>query len=184
MNILISGIVIFFGIHLLPGMVSLRRNLVDRLGDKVYQGVYALIALAGFVLIIYGKSIAEFQHLWRPPGWGIRVAPVLMVLAFVSLAAAYMPSNLKRFTRHPMLWGVTLWSAAHLLTNGDLASLLLFGSFGGYALYGMYSANLRGATKQETVYPVSKDFITAVIGLVAYAAVLYGHSFLFGVAII
>ncbi|MBT8114294.1 MAG: NnrU family protein [Arenicella sp.] len=184
MNILILGIVIFFGIHLLPGMVNLRQGFVERLGEKGYQGVYSLISLAGFILIVYGKSKAEFQHLWQPPGWGMNVAPVLMVFAFVSLTAAYMPSNLKRFTRHPMLWGVTFWSAAHLLTNGDLASLLLFGSFGLFSLYDMYSANSRGASKQETVYPVSKDIITAVTGVVAYAVVLFAHSFLFGVAVI
>ena len=165
-------------------MVNLRQEIADRLGERGYQGLFSLISLIGFVLIIYGKSRAEFQHLWQPPVWGAKIAALLMVLAFISLAATYMKSNVKRFTRHPMLWGVTFWSAAHLLANGDLASLLLFGAFGVFALYDMYSANKRGAVKQAESYPISKDAVTVVAGVVAYAVFLFAHPYLFGVAVI
>ena len=83
-----------------------------------------------------------------------------------------------------MLWGVFIWSVAHLLTNGGLASLVLFGSLGAFSLFDMLSANVRGASKQETVYPIAKDAITVVAGLAAYGALLFLHPYFFGVAII
>ncbi len=184
MNFLIAGMVLFFTVHLIPSLVGIRSMLVTRLGETKYQALFAIVAMTGLILIIYGKSQAGVQSIWLPPDWGTKAAPVLMVLSLILLAAANMKSNIKRFTRHPMLWGVALWSAAHLLANGDLASIFLFGSFGVYALFDMFSANLRGAKKQQTKYPLAKDAIVIVAGIVAYGIFIFLHPYLFGVAVI
>ena len=183
MTTMVIGMLLFFGIHLLPGMVKLRRTLVDNLGEDPYKGFYSVIALIGFILIIYGKSVSPFRSLWHPPAWGSHVALVIMVFSFIFLAASNMKTNIRRFTRHPMLWGVTFWSIAHLLANGDQASLLLFGSFLTYSLFAMYSANKRGARKSKTRYPLSKDIATVVSGVAVYALFLYFHATLFGVPV-
>lgn len=161
--------------------MGFRRKLITTLGETAYQGLFAVISLAGFVLIIYGKSAAGFQPIYDPPIWATHIAVVLMLLAFIFLASVYLKSNIKRFTPHPMLWGVTLWSLAHLIANGDLASLLLFGSFGIYSLYDMYSANKRGAIKQVTKYPFSKDMIAIIAGLTELGIFIILHRYLFGV---
>ena len=105
MFLLVLGIVIFIGIHLVPTNSSLRERLVEQLGVQKYKGLYALIALLGLIVIIFGKAYAPFIHLWQPPLWGRHLAMAVMPFAFYFLAAANMPSNIKRFTRHPMLWG-------------------------------------------------------------------------------
>ena len=104
-----------------------------------------------------------------------------MPVAFVLVAGAYLPSNLKRYTRHPMLWGVTLWAALHLLANGDSASLLLFGGLGVYALCAMWSLNRRGVRKSDKTYPGRRDALVVVAGLVVYVAFVVLHPYLFGV---
>ncbi|MDH3692398.1 MAG: NnrU family protein [Gammaproteobacteria bacterium] len=184
MSLLILGVCVFVGIHLVPSFPSLRQNFVDRLGEGAYKGGFALFALVGLVIIVMGKASAEFVPIWQAPAWGRLVAMVVMLPVFILLAAANMPTNIKRFTRHPMLWGVALWSVSHLLANGDLASLILFGSFGVFAGVGMWSANLRGATKTDQVFSVTNDVTVVVVGIVAYGIFLFLHPYLFGVPVI
>lgn len=184
MFFLILGVIILIGIHLVPTFSSLRNGLVHRLGEGPYKGVFSVVALLGLVLMIVGKASADLVPLWQPPIWGGQTAPLIMLFAFMLIAAAYLPSNVKRFTRHPMLWGVTLWSIAHLLANGDLASLVLFGGLGAFSLFDMWSANLRGVTKSEAKYPLTKDAIVVVVGLVIYGVFVALHPYLFGVSVI
>ena len=184
MFLLILGLVIFIGIHLLPSFVSLRQNLISRLGAHPYKILFALISLGAFIVIVKGMARAPFQPLWTPPPWSSYAALALMPFSFILLAASKMPSNVKRYTPHPMLWGVTLWSVAHLLANGDLASLILFGSFGVYSVFDIWSANLRGALRQEIIQPLAKDAMTIAVGLVVYSAFLWLHPSLFGVAVV
>jgi len=181
---LVLGVVIFFGVHLVPSAPKLRKAARGRVGARAYQGIYALVALVGLVLIVVGMGRAPFIPLWNPPSWGRTVAIYAMPLALTLFIGAYMPSNLKRLTRHPMLWGVTLWAGLHLLANGDLASLLLFGSFGLYSLFDMASANRRGATLSKMVYPLWRDAALVVAALVVYAVVLHAHGWLFGPALV
>jgi len=185
MYILLLGILIFFGLHLVPSAVKLRRKLVTSLGEVKYTGLYSIGALLGLILIIYGKSTAGYQPIWVSPVWSKDVVIVVMVISFLLLAAADMKSNIKRFVRHPMLLGVALWSGAHLFANGDLASMLLFGSFLAFSLFDIFSANIRGAVKQERVYPFTKDAGTIFTGLVAYLIFIkYLHPYLIGVSIL
>ncbi len=184
MSILISGLIIFLGIHLLPTFSSIRTKLIEKYGEKRYQVFYSLIAGIGLIVIIFGMIYRDFVHLWTPPAWGRHMGIVLMLPAVILLGAADIPSNIKRFTRHPMLWGVTLWACAHLLANGDLASLILFGSFGGFSLFDMWSANRRGAEKSTQAYPITKDSKVVGIGIVVYVVLLFAHPYLIGIPVI
>ena len=179
---LVLGMIVFIGVHLLPSFPALRQGLLDRTGARTYKTGFSLIAATGLVLLIFGKAQAEFIPIWTPPMWGRHAAWVLMPIAFILLAVAYLPSNIKRFTPHPMLWGVAIWAAAHLLANGDLASLILFGALGIFALIDIFSANLRGAKTSTMVYPRSRDVLALVVGIIAYAIFLMLHRPLFGVS--
>ena len=184
MTTLILGIALFIGVHLVPSAPPLRSRLRGRVGAKAYSGLFALVSLIGFVLLVVGMGRAPFVPLWGPPAWAHRVAVLGMPVALTLFIAAFMPTNLKRFTRHPMLWGVTIWAAVHLLANGDLASLILFGSFGVFSLFDMWSANRRGAELSSRVVPYWRDLIVVVGGGIVYVALLHGHAWLFGVPVV
>lgn len=183
MKILISGLIIFLGVHLLPTFSSVRTRLIEKYGEKRYKGFYSLVAGFGLIVIIVGMIYRDFVHLWVPPVWGRHAAIILMLPSVILLSAAKVPTNIKRFIRHPMLWGVTLWACAHLLANGDLASLILFGSFGVYSLFDMWSANRRGAEKSTQVYPISKDLKVVGVGIAVYVALLFAHPYFIGVPV-
>jgi len=183
MTILILGVAIFVGAHLVPSATSLREGLRERVGTNAYRGLFSLVSLVGFVLIVVGMGRAPSVPLWDPPPWGHRVPVYGMPVALVLLVAAFMPTNLKRLTRHPMLWGVTIWAAAHLLANGDLASLILFGSFGTFALFDMWSANQRGAELSSKVVPYWRDALVILVGIVLYVGLLHSHAWLFGMPV-
>lgn len=184
MALLVLGILVFTGIHLVPTFASTRQSLIARYGPAAYKAGFTAISLIGLVLLIVGKAYANVVPLWTPPAWGRHAAMLLMLFSFILLVAAYLPSNIKRATAHPMLIGVTLWSAAHLLANGDLASVILFGGFGAYALFDMWSANRRGAAPSRTAYPVARDILVVAIGALAYGVLLFLHPYLFGVRVI
>lgn len=183
MVLLIAGLLVFFGIHLVPTNVPLRQRLAAWKGEGPFQAAYSLIAAIGLGGIIYGKSLAPYVPVYEPPSWTTHIAWVLMWLAVTIFPAAYLPTNLKRVMRHPFLWGVILWASAHLLANGDLASLLLFGSFGLYAFYDMRSANLRGAALSDNRYPLWRDGLLVAVGTGAYILIIRLHPLLFGVSV-
>ena len=184
MSILVIGLMIFIGVHSVPSFSTLRLDLIARIGEGSYKAAFAVIALVGLVLIIVGKAYADFVPLWQPPAWGRHITFALMLPALALFAAANMPTNIKRITRHPMLWGVTLWAVGHMLANGDFASVLLFGTFGAYALLDMWSANNRGASKSEARFSIKQDAAVVGAGTVVYALFAFLHPYMFGVAII
>jgi len=181
MTLLILGLVLFFAVHLLPSVPPLYRTLHDRLGEMPFQGVYSVIALGGLVLAGVGMAQAPVVPVWEPSELTKSLAPGLMLPAFMLLVLAYVPSNVHRFTRHPMLWGVFLWGLAHLLGNGDLASMILFGSFAVYCPVAMISANLRGAQKASGYKSMLGDLAGAGGGIALYALFVFLHPYLFGV---
>ena len=180
---LIAGLLIFFGIHLIPTVVPLRQRMAAWKGEGLYQTAYSLMAAVGLAGVVYGKSVTPYIPVVEPPTWTAHIAWGLMWLAVVIFPAAYLPSNLKRFMRHPFLWGVALWAIAHLLANGDLASLLLFGAFALYAFYDMHSANRRGAALSNARYPLWRDGVLLAVGTTAYILLIRLHPLLFGVAV-
>ncbi len=181
MTLLVLGLVLFIGIHMVSSVVPLKESLVGKLGPKGYQGIYSLFALAGLGLIIYGMMEAPIVHLWAAPGWGRTVAVWLMPVALVLYAAAFLPSSVKSFTRHPLLWGTFLWAFVHLLANGDLASVLLFGGLGAFAFSKVFLIGDRQTPELGGRKPIVQDGVMIVVGLAIYGLLLYFHRFVSGV---
>lgn len=184
MLLLILGLLLFIGMHVIPSFEDYRNKIVSDFGEQTYKGFFSLSAFAGIVAIVYGKGSAEFIDLWTPPAWGRMVVSVAMLGTAFLFCAMYAPSNIKRVTRHPMLWGVFLWSLGHLCANGDLASVLLFGSFGAFSLFAMWSANKRGATKSRKQYPFKNDAAIVAVSVVVYGIVMFLHPYFAGVALL
>lgn len=180
---LIAGLVIFFGAHIFSGFRAARKGMIQRLGEKPYKAVYALLALGGFVLIVIGVGKAEQVILWEPAEWGRYAAVWFMPFALISLAASFIPSNFQRYTAHPLLWSVTLWALLHLLANGNLTGLMLFGAFGLYSVHAMSSQNARGARPSQFKRPLFNDAAVVVAGLILYWLFLRFHADLFGVPV-
>ncbi|MXZ80581.1 MAG: NnrU family protein [Gammaproteobacteria bacterium] len=180
MLILIIGLVVFLGVHLIPGCSGVRQSLVARLGETGYRGAFSATAAIGLVLIVLGKAYADFEPLWNPPAWGRNAAMVLMLPVMPLMAAANMPGHIRRIVVHPMLLGVFLWALAHLLANGDLASLALFGGFLLFAVYDWISVTRRGKGGGGPA-KLKHDVIAVVAGLILYALLVHFHTNLFGV---
>lgn len=183
MSLLIAGLVIFIGIHLVPHFADFRAQWQSRLGEQGYKGVFSLLSAIGLILIIFGMIYSDFIHFYSPPPWGRDAARALMLPALILLCAANLPTNFKRWLQHPMLIGLLLWSAAHLLANGDAASLLLFGGFAIFAIFDLWSVIQRRAAAVK-IYPRRNDIIAVGIGVAVYITLLFAHPYLFGVAII
>jgi uncharacterized membrane protein len=184
MALLILGMVIFLSAHLIPSFVELRRKFVDWKGETVYLICYSLVSALGLALIIAGKATAPDVPIWVPPRWMNHLTMTVMLPAVILIAARYLPNNLKRFIRHPFLWGFTLLALSHLLSNGDLGSLILFGGIGAYAVFDMWSANRRGAQNSDKKMPLYMDVLLISVGLIAYGVISYVHPNLFGVSVL
>lgn len=182
MGWLLLGLGLFFSVHVLSSLPWATR-LKTQFGDNLYKGVYSLISLVGLILAGVGKAQAEFVQVWSALPALTPLVYASMWLCFVLLPAAHMPGNVKRFIAHPMLAGILLWSVSHLLVNGDLASILLFGSFALYAIYAMWSQSSRGARRQTYVVPLKKDLIIVAAGTTVFVAVWLLHGLLFGVSV-
>ena len=181
---LIAGLVIFFGVHMFSTFRAVREKVIRRLGERRYKTAYALLAVAGFLLIVIGVGRSETVTLWEPAEWSRYAAVWFMPFALISLAAAFIPSNFQRFTAHPMLWSVMLWALLHLLANGNLTGLILFGTFGLYAVHAMSSQNARGAQPSQFKRPLLNDAAVVVAGLILYWLFLRFHADLFGVPVV
>ncbi len=188
MIVLILGLVIFIGIHLVPTRTAVRGDLAARYGEGTYKGLFSLVAFVGLVLIIYGYGEARYAvsgnpQLWIPPRWTRHITMTLMLPVFVLLAAAYLPGRISASVKHPMLLSVKLWAFAHLLISGRLAQLLLFGSLLAWSVFDRISVKRRALPIKSG--PVRNDIIALVIGLLVYAFMLTrGHTLLIGVPLL
>jgi uncharacterized membrane protein len=189
MVILIVGLALFLGIHSIRmGPDSLRAGLEGRLGVGGYKGVYSLVALAGFALVIWGYGQARLAPvvLWTPPTFARHGSLLLMLLSMILLVAAYIPNNaLKQRLHHPMVLAVKVWALAHLIANGNLADGVLFGSFLIWAIFNFRAARQRDRAAGLTPTPAktSATVITVLVGTAAWAALLMGvHRALIGVS--
>jgi uncharacterized membrane protein len=188
MTILILGLLVFLGVHSTRIFADDWRTAQrKRIGEGPWKGIYTVLSLAGFGLIIWGFGLAR-QHqvmLWTPPAGMRHVAGLLTLIAFVLLAAAYVPRNaIKSRLHHPMVLAVKVWAFAHLLSNGGLADLVLFGAFLGWAVACFIAARKRDRAAR-TQYPAGTPGGTAatvVVGTVAWAAFAFWlHGALIGV---
>jgi uncharacterized membrane protein len=186
---LMAGLLLFLGVHSTRVFADGWRNRTrDRLGAGPYKGAYSLLSLAGFVLLVWGYGVARQQPvvLWSPPVAMRHVAALLTLFSFVLLAAAYVPGNqIKARLHHPMVLGVKVWALAHLLANGTLANVLLFGGFLVWAVV-LFAASRRRDRREHTVYAAGNAAatgITVVVGVLAWAAFAFWlHRVLIGVA--
>lgn len=191
MLLLILGLLVFFAVHLVPTSPSLRLGLIERFGEKPYKIAFSVLAVLGFALIVFGYHKLQINPgknpvLWTPPSWTRHIAFLLMVPAFILIAAFLIPSRIRTKTKHPMLGAIKFWALAHLLTNGDLGALVLFGSFLAYAVYDRISVKHRAAPSplSAPAGPLN-DALVVLVGLGLYGLMLYwGHGALIGVPLV
>lgn len=182
MELLITGMIIFFGVHLIP-VFKCKQSIINRLGKKPYMGIFALISALGLGLMIYGKGQAEFIPLWQPLAWNHWVPIIVMWPTAVIFVWAEIPCSMKTRLRHPMLLGIVLFTASHLFANGDLATVLLFASFGIYAIFTMLRL---GFAKPQNNLPDSTpgwNVIGILGGTLAYILVFTFHQNISGMPI-
>lgn len=188
MTLLIAGLILFLGSHSVSIFArGARDSLAARLGEWPWKGLYSVIAIAGFVLLVKGYAAARLDPvvLYDPPTWLRHVALVLMLPAFPMALAAYLPGRIRTTLKHPLLAATKLWATAHLLANGTLADVLLFGGFLAWAVVDRISLKRRTGTRALPAAPPSKlnDAIAVIAGLALYAwFVAHGHQWLFGVS--
>ena len=187
---LILGLILFFAVHLVPTSPSLRAGLVERFGEPAYKIGFAVLSLIGFVLIVVGYHKLQLMPgknpvLWDPPAWTRHIAFLLMVPSLILLVAAFVPSRIRTAAKHPMLAAIKFWALAHLLVNGDLGSLVLFGSFLAFAVYDRIAVKQRPDKLPPSPPPgVLNDGLVVVGGLALFALILvWGHGALIGVPI-
>jgi uncharacterized membrane protein len=188
MGYLIAGLVIFLGVHSVRIVADgWRTHMLQRVGEGAYKGIYSLLSLLGFALIIYGFGIAREtpMPLWTPPVGMRHAASLLTLVAFVLLASAYVPRNsIKARVHHPMVLGVKSWALAHLLANGNLAHVLLFGAFLAWGVLDFIASQRRDRATgtQYAAGTMSATAVTVVAGGIAWAVfALYLHGRLIGI---
>jgi uncharacterized membrane protein len=184
MAILILGLVLFLGIHLVPAVPALRNPLFNALGEKKYKGIFSLVSALGLVLIVAGYARAPAEpRLFAPFIGAIHAAPLAMMVSFVLFASANMKTHIRRAVKHPMLLGLGIWSLTHMLANGTERATILFGAFLAYAVVDLISATQRHAVK--SFEPVKKqDFIAVGSGIVLALLVMTFHRLIFGVKVV
>ena len=188
MTALVAGLVLFLGVHSVRIVADDWRSAqMARIGERTWKGIYALLAVVGFVLLVWGYGQARLDPvvLWNPPPWMRHVAALLTLPAFVLVVAGNMRgTRMKAALGHPMVLGVKLWAFAHLIANGTLAAAVLFGSFLVWAVVDFVSLRRRDRAL-GTVYPpgsVQRDALALAIGVAAWIAFAFWlHGRLFGV---
>lgn len=185
---LMVGLVLFLGVHSVRIFGdNWRTRTIAGMGALPWKGLYSLLSLAGFVLIVWGFGQARQQpvQLWSPPVAMRHLASLLTLISFVLLAAAYVPGNgIKARLHHPMVLAVKVWALAHLLANGNMAHVLLFGAFLAWAVLNFSAARKRDRLAGTVYAPgkASATAITVVVGVVAWAAVAFWlHGLLIGI---
>lgn len=188
MTVLLLGLALFLGTHSVRIFAEgWRTRSRARLGDGAWKGVYTLLSLAGFALLVWGYGLARQQPvvLWTPPVAMRHIAALLTLVSFVLLAAAYVPRNgIKARLGHPMVLGVKVWALAHLLANGTLADALLFGAFLAWAVLSFRAARGRdrAAGALRPAGHLMATLTTVAVGAVAWAAfAFWAHAALIGV---
>jgi uncharacterized membrane protein len=187
--ILVVGLVAFIGAHVFVTMRAERAAVIARIGEGPYKGLMALVSLVGLILIGYGFAhyrATSWIDVWYPPRWTYYITQILMWPASIFVVAAYIRGNIWRALKHPMLVGVKTWAVAHLISNGDLGSILLFGSFLGWAGYDRVTLKRRTDPAAPPI-PAGghrNDIIALVAGTVLYLALgLIFHPLVIGIAV-
>ena len=188
--LLILGLALVLGVHVLTTRRELRASLVARLGEGGYKAVYSVVAIIGIALAAKGFSLyraTEWIDVWYPPKAMRHLTLALMLPAVILVAASYIRGRIFAKLKHPMLAGVKLWAVAHLLANGDLGSIILFGSVLAWAVYDRISLKHRtdAGAPPIPVSGIGNDVIAVAVGIVAYLALAFSfHPLVIGVPVV
>jgi uncharacterized membrane protein len=184
LTILILGLVLFLGIHLVPALPQVKARFFDAFGEKRYKIIFSILSAIGLTLIVIGYiGATKGAMLFDPFPAAIVIAPFAMVISFFLLISTYMKTHIKAWIKHPMLLGIGIWSFVHLLANGHAKATVLFGAFLAYAVIDLLSAMQRRNFRQFT--PVFKhDVIAAVLGVLLALLVMAFHRQLTGVPVV
>lgn len=186
--ILILGLIVFLGSHIFVTFRGMRAALIARLGLG-YRVLFAIVSLVGLGLIVRGYAdyrAHEWINVWTPPAFMRHITVSLMLIASILFPASFIPSHIKAKVKYPMLASIKVWAFAHLLANGDLGSILMFGAFLAWAVYAFASARRR----KDTVLPVApagwrNDAIAVAVGVVLFLALGYAfHPYVIGVPVL
>lgn len=177
LGILILGLAVFIANHSFVGLRGARAAAIARLGLGGYRAIFSIVSLIGLALIVWGYAdyrAHQWVVIWSPPAFMRHITVGLMLIATILMTAAFIPSHLKAKAKHPMLAAVKTWAFAHLLSNGDLGSMLLFGALLAWAVYARIAAKRR----TDQVLPVApagwtNDIVVVVVGIVVYLALGY-----------
>jgi uncharacterized membrane protein len=187
--VMIFGLVLFLGVHTLTTQRRVRAQVIASAGEGGYKIGYSLLSVAGLALIIWGFAhyrATGWIDVWHPPTALKHIAVALMLPAVILVVASYIRGRIYTTLKHPMLAGVKLWAAAHLVANGDLGSIILFGSFLAWAVFDRISLKRRadaGAPPIPGGGPVN-DLIAVAVGVVAYLALGFAfHPVVIGVPV-
>jgi uncharacterized membrane protein len=172
--LLVLGLILFLGPHVFVTMRAQRDTAVKRIGEWPYKGLFAVVTVVG--LFVLAKGFALYRdagpiEVWDPPNWTRHITVALMWPAVILVTAAYIPGDIKRILKHPMLAGVKLWAVAHLISNGDLGSIILFVSILAWAVYDRISLKRRTDTGSLPI-PMGglrNDIVAIVVGTILYA---------------
>ncbi len=186
---LVLGLILFLGPHVFVTMRPRRAAVLARIGEGPYKGLFALVALIGVLLIGYGFALYRatgWIDVWQPPAWTRHVTVALMWPATILVVAAYIPGDIKRVLKHPMLVGLKLWAVAHLIANGDLGSIILFGSILAWAVFDRITLKRRSDPGAPPI-PIGgrrNDIIAVVVGTLLYLALgFWFHPYVIGVPV-
>ena len=188
--VLILGLILFFGVHTLTIQRKLRAQIVAATGESAYKIGYALVSFAGLALIIWGFAkyrATGWIDVWTPPTAFKHITVALMLPAVIMVVASYIRGRIYTTLKHPMLTGIKLWAAAHLLANGDLGSIILFGSILAWAVFDRISLKHRvdAGAPPIPVGGVTNDMIAVAVGIVVYLALAFAfHPVVIGVPVI
>nr|WP_249792385.1 NnrU family protein [Bradyrhizobium sp. BRP22] len=187
---MILGLVLFFGVHSLTTQRDLRARLIDAVGEGGYKIAYSLVSAIGLALIIWGFAryrATGWIDVWYPPTFLKHITIALMLPAVILVVASYIRGRIYTTLKHPMLSGIKLWAAAHLLANGDLGSIILFGSFLAWAVFDRISLKHRADAGAPPI-PVGgpgNDAIAVAVGVIAYVALAFAfHPVVIGVPVV
>jgi uncharacterized membrane protein len=187
--IMIVGLAAFIGGHAFVTFRAERAAVIARLGEGPYKGLFALVALAGIVLISFGFGQyrgAGLIEVWHPPGWIRHVTVALMWPAVICVVAAYVRGDIQRRLKNPMLVGVKLWALAHLIANGDLGGIILFGSILAWAVFDRITLKRRSDPGAPAIPSGGRrnDVIAVVVGTLLYLALgFWFHPYLIGLRV-
>ena len=187
--VMILGLVLFFAPHVFTTKRDARAQAIARLGEGTYKILYSIVSLAGLALIVWGFGhyrATGWVDIWYPPKAMKHITVALMLPAVILVVASYLRGRIYATLKHPMLAGVKLWAAAHLLANGDLGSIILFGSFLGWGVYDRISLKRRkdAGGPPIPVGGVTNDLIAVAVGIVAYLALAFAfHPVVIGVPV-